>query len=185
MRALGLAVLCALGLAPGAQADIAADFATAGAIFAPNGPETDGPSLEPVIEMVAALEGRWLAAGVVFSTDPYDADMAARSCGHVAFQVVPTGRLSFDLLQVSQGEPTGYRVSHAWVGGTSFTRSADLEGQLQFLFGDMVDSLPPSAWSRALQSAHLQGYATLFMAGPDVAIIQGVATPPLILTRCP
>lgn len=185
VRAAILTCVLAGVLATSATADVGADFEAAFEIFVPGGNGIEPPAVEAMMDMVAALQGRWMPASVVFGDGVYDAEVAPRACAPIVFEITPTGRLTFDLTQVTDDGPTGHLVSYSWVEGMTFSRSADLDGQLEFLFRDMVDSLGPAVWASALSTDHLHGYAQLHRVGTDVLVISAAQALPVILTRCP
>lgn len=185
MRGPILAALVAFAPASASHADIGSDFETAFQIFLPAGGGDAEFGPDQVIEMVSAIEGHWIPGGYIFSDSVYRSEDAIRSCQTVSFEIVPTGQATFDLLQVTPDGPTGHRVSYSWVTATTFSRSADLDGQLRYIYRDEVDLAEPEDWARVPSSGALHGYANLLMVGPDVLVVQAIQTGPMILTRCP
>lgn len=178
----GLAALLVASPAP-AQ-NIAADVQTAFSVFVLGNDASQLLPPEGAAALIGALEGRWLPVDVVFPDGAYDTARAADVCARLSFDLVRTGSFNFTLTRLNNGEPTEAVVNYAWVGGTTFTRTVDLDGQLETLFGDDWENRPSAMWSPAFRTPQTHGYGLVHMIGQNALVIEDVASRPQIFARC-
>lgn len=182
---LGLVAALSLPLCAAAQ-DTATDVARAMALFYPELRTDPGDYMANGAGRIPAFEGRWIPAQILFPEADYDAGQAAQACDRVAVEIASDGPFAFTLTRMRGGEPTEAVVTYTFAGGTTYSRSADLEGFAAYLFpGKDPETLPPHMLLSALTGPGMNGYALVHLYAPDVLVIEAVQAPPMILSRCP
>jgi hypothetical protein len=188
-RFLKILILTCLPMSAAAQdaTDIEAEFGTAFETYFPDGAGNSMEVLTSGLAIVPHLAGVWAPAHLLFPEGNFTEDRLADSCERaVSLRIDPTGRFGFTLTRLRSGEPTDIVTTYSFVGGSTFSRTTDLEGLFRELFPNLdLDTLGPSVWMSAIASPMNHGHAQVRMQGEDIIVIDSVGGTPFILARCP
>lgn len=183
-----LSVLClpvgvAAQVAPNTEDAFESTFET----YFPSGAGDMMEVLTSGLALVPRLAGVWAPAHQLFPDGNFTEDRLATSCDRsVSIGIDPTGRFGFTMTRLRSGEPTDVVTTYSFVGGSTFSRTTDLEGLLGELFPNMdLSTLSPTVWMSAISSPMNHGYAQVRMRGEDIIVIEAVGGSPFILARCP
>ena len=187
-RRLSRLLVAALALAGPAAShaqSIDADVTRALETFYPGGATEPAAFMALDTAPIDQFVGRWVPTNLVFRDAPYDADTAADVCGQVPLVIARDGAFGFTVTRTRGGAATGAVVTYTPVGGTTFARTADLDGFAEFLFPNRpLSEMPPQVIAGILTGPDMHGYALVNLFAPDVLVIQGIGSPPLVLARC-
>ena len=166
--------------------EIEAEFNAAFTTYFPLGSIDQLDNLGVGLAIVPQVQGRWVPAHTLFPDGAFDADWLDTACRQVGVELAPTGRFGFTMTRMRGEEPLDAVTSYAFVGGSTFTRSTDLEGVVTMLYGERdLSEMPPASWLHALSSPMNHGHAILRMPSPNILVIESVASVPYLLMRCP
>ena len=181
-------LLSGLPLAALAQENnVEAEFGAAFETYFPSGEADLALNAAEGIALVPRLAGVWAPAHILFPDGQFNEGRFDTACTRLsALRIAPTGRFGFTITQLRGGEETELVTTYAFVAGSTFTRTTDLDGRIAEIFrGQDLENLDPGVWMPAINGQMTHGYAIVRMPSPNIAVIESVGGTPFLLARCP
>ncbi|WP_323036015.1 hypothetical protein [Pararhodobacter sp.] len=161
-------------------------FSEAFAQVFPNGTADPAQTMGQGLALIPHIAGAWGAADQMFPDGTFDAALWPRYCAASGVIIAPTSAASFTMTQLSRGASTGNVVTYSLVAASTFTRTANLDGLAQQLFGvGDLREVSPNMLGAMISAPMLHGYAILRMPNPETLVIENVAARPALFLRCP
>jgi hypothetical protein len=102
-----------------------------------------------------------------------------------AIQIESDGDFGFTTRTVARDEAQADVSTYAFASGMYFARVTNLNGLAERLFRDRdLTQMDPSMLLSTLFQSNRQGFARVDLIASDVLVIESVAGPAMVLTRC-